>query len=82
MAHREELTLDEVFADPLIVALMKADRVDGAALRRSWSRIADRLRKPAAKTAPEDDRWRALVDDCICASRASRARARGLTDAL
>jgi hypothetical protein len=47
-ACRQELTLREVLADPMIRALMKADRVNAAKLEVCLSEVGDRLRERAA----------------------------------
>jgi len=46
---RQELTLREVLADPLVRALMKADRVNPGKLEACLSAVGERLRKRAAK---------------------------------
>jgi hypothetical protein len=40
---RQELTLEEFLADPLILAVMKADRVDPKALAIDLRRVADEI---------------------------------------
>jgi hypothetical protein len=40
-------TLDRLLADPLIQAVMRADRVDPATLRRELTRVADDLATPS-----------------------------------
>ena len=77
MVERDELTIDEAFSDPLIQAVMTADRVDRAQLRREWaSLIADpgsrAPREPARRGALRSRAgvpagWDALVRDCLCA---------------
>jgi hypothetical protein len=74
MANRDELTLDEAFADPLIQALMQADKVDRARLRTEWASLIGPLRaqipapsRPAEAPLPAlPAGWEALVRDCLC----------------
>jgi len=49
MSCRKELTLREALADPLVRALMKADRVNAGKLEACLSAIGERLRERAAK---------------------------------
>ena len=56
---RNELTLDEALSDPVIGAMMRADRVDPASLRQAWSPLARRLQSD--KTSPA---LTALLSDC------------------
>lgn len=74
---RDDLTLDQIFSDPLIATLMRADRVDADALRKAWSTTPFRARPPAQpfsvpspRPAPGLD---ALVSDCLQAMRAGQA---------
>ena len=46
---RQELTLREALADPLVRALMKADRVNPGKLEACLNAVGDRLRVWAAK---------------------------------
>jgi hypothetical protein len=39
-------TLDDLLADPLVQALMSADRVDAGSLRREMTRTAARVAQP------------------------------------
>ena len=39
-------TLDDLLADPLVQALMSADRVDAAGLRREMTQTATRIARP------------------------------------
>jgi hypothetical protein len=60
MDHRE-LTLAELFADPIALALMAADRVDPAALQAMLSGLAGRLQvtrlaEPIRDCIGRDDR--------------------------
>lgn len=81
MAEGDELTIDEAFSDPLIRAVMTADNVDPAQLRREWvSLIADpgsgAAREPARRGAQRSRAgvpagWDALVRDCLCAASKS-----------
>ena len=51
MTHCASPTLDDLLADPIVQATMRADRVNSAALRRDFARVADRLAdrpRPAA----------------------------------
>ena len=48
-ACRNEITLSEALADPLVRALMKADRVNPERLETCLGAVGDRLRKRAAK---------------------------------
>jgi hypothetical protein len=76
MANRDELTLDEAFADPLIQALMRADKVDRARLRTEWASLISPLamRTPGASSRPAAEGpfpglpagWDELVRDCLC----------------
>lgn len=45
MARRDDLTIEEALSDPMIRAVMRADRVDVEALRRSWGSLARTLRE-------------------------------------
>ena len=47
-ACRKELTLREALADPLVRALMKADRVNPGKLEVCLSAVGERLRERAA----------------------------------
>ena len=47
-ACRKELTLREALADPLVRALMKADRVNAGKLEVCLSAVGERLRERAA----------------------------------
>lgn len=47
-AGRRELTLREALADPLVRALMKADRVNPGKLEACLSAVGERLRDRAA----------------------------------
>jgi hypothetical protein len=78
---RQELTLDEALSDPLILALVRADKADPQALRREWHDVAQRRatrpaeaggRDSAGGEPPEFAVWRGLIEDCLCAAR-SRA---------
>lgn len=75
---RDDLTLDQIFSDPLIATLMRADRVDADALRKAWSTTPVRTRVPAqpfAVSSPGHDRGLdTLVSDCLQAMRAGPAR--------
>lgn len=42
---RREITLPEALADPMVRALMKADRVNPGKLEACLSAVGDRLRK-------------------------------------
>jgi len=44
MARSSE-TLDDMLADPLVQAVMRADRVETAALKQMLTGVADRLRE-------------------------------------
>jgi hypothetical protein len=46
-ACRKELTLREALADPLVLALMKADRVNPGKLEACLSAVGERLRERA-----------------------------------
>ena len=82
MAKHDELTLDDAFSDPLIDALMRADKVDRVKLREGWADLIGPLR---SRTPGKGDRvlseapraelpagWEALVRDCLCGSRQGR----------
>lgn len=62
--HRHDLTLDEALSDPLIRAVMRADGVDAATLRRAWAPLASQL-KSDKKSRP----LTALLSDCTRLSR-------------
>lgn len=49
IACRQDLTLREALADPLVRALMKADRVNPGKLEACLSAVGERLRERAAK---------------------------------
>ncbi|MBN8942373.1 MAG: hypothetical protein J0H01_22900 [Rhizobiales bacterium] len=42
-SHRKELTVDQLLDDPLILAVMRADRVDPARLRVMLARLSASL---------------------------------------
>jgi hypothetical protein len=48
-ACRQELTLREVLADPMIRALMSADRVNPGKLEACLNALSERLRRRAEK---------------------------------
>jgi hypothetical protein len=59
--HHRELTLAEVLADPIALAVMAADRVDPAALEAMLSGLARRLQvtrpaEPIRACVGQDDR--------------------------
>ena len=69
MAERDELTLDEAFSDPLIQAVMTADKVDRVQLRREWaSLIAEPGSRTGAGFPRGEDRSRAGVPKAIRSS--------------
>lgn len=81
-----DLTLDEAFADPLIRAVMRADGVDPAALRKTFAGLAERratgpVERPASRPLLSRE-WQALVEDCLCAARRAgvRSTSRGWTE--
>ncbi len=46
-SHRKELTVDQLLDDPVILAVMRADRVDPVRLRAMLARLATSLGDPA-----------------------------------
>ena len=55
MDHRE-LTLAELLADPIALAVMAADRVDPAALKAMLSGLVTRLAEPIRDCVGRDNR--------------------------
>jgi hypothetical protein len=45
MGRCDDLTIDEALSDPMIHAVMRADRVDPEALRASWGPLAKMMRE-------------------------------------
>jgi hypothetical protein len=80
MLSQSEQTMDDLLADPLTLALMRADGVDPAALRADLVDVAQQLGERPAVTLPpfrglhEPDLTR-LLGDCIQASLARAATA-------
>jgi hypothetical protein len=62
--RRDDLTLDEALSDPLIGAMMRADGVDPASLRRAWKPLARDIQSDKT-SAP----LTALLSDCARLSR-------------
>jgi|EndMetStandDraft_2_1072991.scaffolds.fasta_scaffold273085_1 hypothetical protein len=78
MTKSAELTLDDLFSDPLTLSLMAADRVDPIDLRRTLTTLALRLEGGAKSrrslqvggpSAHEDE----LLRDCIHFTRRARS---------
>jgi hypothetical protein len=73
---RNEQTLDELLSDPVILALMRADRVDPLQLRADFRHVASRLaQRPSLDRAEavEAADWKRLLDDCLAARRSGGA---------
>ena len=82
-----ELTLESALSDPLILTLMRADRVDPEDVRAAWTKSAAVLRANAEargrapEPVPREPSVAAathrgssdLVTDCICAAAARAA---------
>ena len=84
MTTPAELTLESALSDPLILTLMRADRVDPEEMRVVWTEFGAALRADAevdsaaperihpdaaaAVTAPRG--LRGLITDCLCAGAA------------
>lgn len=87
MTNPTELTLESALSDPLILTLMRADRVDPEEVRAAWAKSAAVLRADAeargrapervprepAATVATPRGLSGLVTDCICAGAARAA---------
>lgn len=73
-SHRKELTLDQLLDDPLIRAVMRADRVDPVRLRATLARQTASLgESQRALAAAAPSMARALASACAAAACRSGA---------
>jgi hypothetical protein len=70
MRTRTELTLDNVFSDPLVRSLMAADKVDAAGLQIMLASIAREIAPtlPAKRFSPVTNLSRTIDSICGCAA--------------
>lgn len=76
--YSPDLSLDELLSDPLVRAMMQADRVDPAKLRRDLAAVTPRPFQRAGRQADSLPRWptawdelRHLVIGCVESNPAS-----------
>jgi hypothetical protein len=81
MSLSAEMTFEDLLNDPLTLSLMKADRVDPAALRADLRAVSKRLavrhEAASARAFSPDREFSSLLGDCVRAKRSADAPTHG-----